>query len=75
MGEWNIIEVEKMTNEQYPLLKVECFFAKGALCTTIETGSIWNVMYTPLENLIDKTSQEVVNYLIKKWKGQVGFYA
>lgn len=72
MKEWDIIEVEKMANEQYPLLKVECFFSKGALCTTIETGPFWNVMYTPLENLIDKTSQEVVNYLIKEWERTKG---
>lgn len=72
MKEWNIVEVERMMNEQNQSLKVECFFSNSALVTTVETGSIWNVMHTPLENLKHKTSQEVVDYLIKVWERTKG---
>lgn len=71
---WNIVEVEKMLNEQCPMIKTECFFGgKGELVTTMETGNIWNVTYTPLENLIGMSSKSVVNYLIKKFKKQKGW--
>ncbi len=50
------------------MLDTECFFLRGELATTVSAGKVWDVMYTPLENLKGKTSQECVNYLIKKWE-------